>query len=224
MQRIQKEMSHGAARSACGCSVLWKRRSREMKAALEDGHYPPDRWLLKGKTREKWEVVSIAVLTAALGSNKATGKMLTIGRWAAREPATWEEAGESPQSSKPQPRSDCRSLAEGSVTQRLFRAWLTLCLYLTRRQDAVAIVPVLCNTYITNSWVITNARLSCRPMNLSELRLSCRRMNLWELRWGCDTERFWALSSKVAYFQARRQTARGEASSRNVGRTQARDR
>lgn len=188
MQSIQKEMSHGAARSACGCSVLWKRRSREMKATLEDGHYPPDRWLLKGKTREKWEEVSITVLTAALGSNEATGKMLTIGKWAAREPATWEEAGESPQSSEPQPRSGWRSLAKGSVTQRLFRAWLTLCLYLTRRQDAVAIVPVLCNTYITNSWVITNARLSCRCMNLSELR------------WGCNTERFWALSCKVAYF------------------------
>lgn len=50
-----------------------------MRATLEDGHYSSDR-LLKGKTREKWEEVSITALIAALGNNKATGKMLTIGR------------------------------------------------------------------------------------------------------------------------------------------------
>lgn len=63
-----------------------------MKTALEDGHYSPGRRLLKGETWEKWEEVSITVLIAASGNNKATGKTLTIGSQDAGEPAVSEEA------------------------------------------------------------------------------------------------------------------------------------
>lgn len=43
------------------------------------------RWLLEGKTRQRWEEVSVAALVAGLGSNEATGRGLRRGSWGAGE-------------------------------------------------------------------------------------------------------------------------------------------
>lgn len=77
MQRIWKKMSHGAAESTCGVEMELLGKER-----MGITHQT---WLLEGKTRERWEEVSMSALVAGLGSSGATGRALRRGSWGGRE-------------------------------------------------------------------------------------------------------------------------------------------